>query len=378
MDNLNIMPAIKFTADALCLDTHDISDVDFEKVVGAELQKILKAVHKESFRKQTIKKTSSGLMFACPYCGDSSKDDSKKRGNISLRGSYAGRFKCFNCGHSTSLQRFFKDFNYDMSLAELNYVTQLSKNAKQFSRMDNTKLSSNVLNSDAVYEWAVPRDYIKHALDLKDISKDATPMAYAYLMGRCQTMHHERFLYSEKSNHIIILNLIKDRVVGLQMRSIDPNYKGAKYITTTLEKLRAVILNDTSPIPTDVSKLSCVFNIFGVDFYGSPILVTEGPFDAFLLPNCIAISGASKNFAMEYPFWYLYDSDETGKKHSLDKLQKRYHVFMWQKFISDFNLPYRKKWDITDVMVYMRNNNINARITWADYFTDSALDGLDI
>jgi len=52
---------------------------------------------------------------------------------------------------------------------------------------------------------------------------------------------------------------------------------------------------------------------------------------------------------------------------------------MWKKFKQDYNLPYREKWDINDVMMYFRDNNIDSKqIKWQPYFTHNPLDGLNL
>ena len=103
----------------------------------------------------------------------------------------------------------------------------------------------------------------------------------------------------------------------------------------TIEKMRQTMLGDKTPVPETILKLSLIFNIFNVDFAHTsfkPIFVTEGPFDAFLLPNCIALAGAGKNFAMQFPFWYIFDKDDTGNEHAMDKMKQGYNVFLWKKF----------------------------------------------
>lgn len=367
------------TNDPSTLRGEKISDKEFERNMYVNLQSILNGAFVESAEKRRIKTTSKGFVIACPYCGDSATDPRKKRGNMMLSGKYAGWYKCFNCGKMSKIQNFLRDFNKEMTMSELSYIKNYTFDASTYSKIA-TKMSADVLDATTAYNWAVPREDLKNAFGLKEIDPITSPFAYNYLVGRCQTMRHDRFLYSEKTHQILILNLIKDRVLGLQIRNLNPKAK-VKYLTMTLDKIRASICKDTSPIPETVTQLSCVFNIFDVDFSNvnyRPVLVTEGPFDAFLLPNCIAISGASKNFIMQFPFWYIYDGDDTGRAHAFDMLKKGYKVFMWKKFIADYGLPDRKKWDVSDVLVYMRDNKVNKQLLWSPYFTNSTLDGLNV
>lgn len=152
----------------------------------------------------------------------------------------------------------------------------------------------------------------------------------------------------------------------------------------SLSKIHHKILKDNIEIPVNVEALSTVFNIFNIDIY-RPVLVTEGPFDAFLLPNCIATSGASKSIGIDLPFWFVYDSDKTGNEHAMKMLQEGYNVFMWEKLKKDLGLPDKNpyssnklKWDINDVIKWCRDNNYKQTIYWSKYFSNDMLDGLDI
>lgn len=381
-----------FDASSLLSNSSDMSFEEFTNIIYDKLQIILKEVFKDNLQKQHIKRSRNGLQFACPFCHDSAKDNRKKRGHILLRGNWAGIYKCFNCGESMSISKFFEYFNQPLELRDMNYINKniISVNSSVNSSTFANELSSQVLNREEAYEYAIERTYVRDVLGLQDISKEKTPLAYHYLINRCQATNYERFLWSEKYHQILILNLIDDRVLGMQIRNIDPNHKGAKYLTMTIDKMRKSFLNDEEIIPDAISKLSCVFNIFNVDFSHTdikPVLVTEGPFDAFLLPNCIAVAGASKNFDMEFPFWYVYDNDDTGTKHAVEKLQQGHRVFLWKKFKNDYNIPTRNpygkpgdnlKWDVTDIRRYLRDYKVEKKLYWSPYFSSNSLDGFYI
>ena len=78
---------------------------------------LLKKRFKDDFHKQEINDEDVGkLNFACPYCGDSQKDSTKKRGNIYLRTS---TYKCFNdgCLKWIPLSEFVSHFAQTLSLS---------------------------------------------------------------------------------------------------------------------------------------------------------------------------------------------------------------------------------------------------------------------
>jgi hypothetical protein len=375
MNNVN-ESVFNFNIDTSSLTTTNISSDEFNTEVYDKVQRILNAEFPDIYSKQYIKKTQTGFNFACPYCHDSASNTSKKRGNIVLSGKYAGHFKCFNCGKSVKLVKFFEDFKEPMSLNDITYIKNNLTIPSTFAYGANsTALTSEVIDYENALKYAIPRDIIKRVFNLEEINKQTTPEAYSYLIHRCQ-YNLKNFLYSRRFDKIIILNSIKnDYVIGYQTRPL--KYKN--YNTMQITRLRNALYGASAGvIPDYIENLSSLFNIFNINIY-KPILVTEGPLDAFLLPNCIATSGASKNLGVDLPFWYVYDSDKTGIEHALDALKRGYNVFMWKKFKQDYNLPYREKWDINDVMMYFRDNNIDTKqIKWQPYFTHNSLDGLNL
>lgn len=345
-----------------------------------ELQPILNKEFVGNPQKQRIVKKKDSLNFACPFCHDSASNNLKKRGHFILNGKFAGNFKCFNCGRSMKILNFFKEFDKDLSLdtiSSVQHMVNTSSAQYSYGNTNNIQLTSEVINKEEARKYAVSRQYLKSALSLYEITKEGTPDAWNYLISRCQT-DMSKFLYSFRYQQIYLLNLVDyDNILGIQMRDITGN-ADVKYKTMTCSKIHKFILCDQIIVPDHIENLSTVFNIFNVNLY-KPILVTEGAFDAYLLSNCIATSGANKNFGINLPFWYLYDSDETGTEHAMKMLKKGYKVFMWKKFKQTLGLPNKKKWDITDVFKWIRDNQKNiTNIKWENFFTSSTLDGLNI
>jgi hypothetical protein len=74
---------------------------------------------------------------------------------------------------------------------------------------------------------------------------------------------------------------------------------------------------------------------------------------------------------------FFYDSDETGRKKSMEKINQGYEVFLWTKFINENQLPFRKKWDLNDCLLYFHQNNIKTP-DFEQYFSKDPLDMIDI
>ena len=83
------------------------TDRQVKKELVEKIECILRNIHKNKI-KQTINLYDDRFAFACPYCGDSTKNPRKKRANIYY--STMG-FHCFNCWKHTSVHRLLEDFS---------------------------------------------------------------------------------------------------------------------------------------------------------------------------------------------------------------------------------------------------------------------------
>lgn len=365
------------TLDASLMLDQNYSDSVFVEELKSKLGYILRREFAESPQKQTIVEDSTGLNFACPYCGDSYANHSKKRGHLILNDSkWVGYYKCFNCNRFTSIPKFFKDFKSDLTLDGVMYVSKHIEVSKEAMKGKSSEITADIFQKSLALEYGIPKTQLQEILHLYDIKNSyPTESAFAYLANRNQ-FDFSKFLYEPRSQNIIIMNLVDDKVIGMQTRSINPNTpKDRRFMTFNLDKLYKRILRNTAiDVPEKLNTLSTVFNIFSVNIY-IPIIVTEGPMDAFLLPNAIATSGANKNLPIELPFYYLYDSDSTGIKHAIEKLKMKQKVFLWGKFKQDYNLPKKDKWDVNDCVNYIKKTKgYSAKIEWQKYFSDNILD----
>ena len=249
-----------------------------------------------SSRLQKFKKVKPDLYnFRCPICGDSQKQKNKARGYIyGIKQNV--NFRCHNCGASMSLNNFLK---------ELDPVIQ-----KQyaFEKFKDGHTGRNFVVEEPTFKFEEPK--FKQKLDLPKASEN--PIARQYLEKR--KLDPNKFYYTDKfkawSNtlketfddvkhdepRIIIPLFYKDNLVGFQGRSLGPNK--VKYIT--------VMINDDAP------------KIYGLDTLrkGSPVFVTEGPFDSTFLRNSIAMCGADGDvgkWGVSTPIW-VYDNEPRSKE----------------------------------------------------------------
>lgn len=371
------MPTVTIDTSSLTPEIMDPESCKYS--LAEELQPILDKVFYDVGPKRKILIKRDTLNFACPFCHDSMTSPTKKRGHFILRGKYAGTYKCFNCGKAIKIPAFFRSFDSTISLKTLASVNKIASDSSSGSSSFDRRISvtSEVINRDEAKVYAINREQLKSILLLQEINPTTTPEAFQYLTNRCQT-DMSLFLYSATYGQIFILNLIdREHILGIQLRDITGK-AAVKYKTLTCSKIHKILLRDTVQVPEYIDTLSTAFGVFNLDLY-KPVIVVEGPFDSFLLPNCMATSGANKDLGIQIPFWYMYDSDETGNKHAMQMLRSGYQVFMWKKFRNDYGLPHKKKWDVTDVFMYCRDNNIQFRpADMLRYFTSSMLQGLNI
>ncbi len=371
------MDSSLFSIQNLNINSHNISEEEFQKIIYDKLQKILINTFPDTPSKQHIRVHSSRWQFACPFCHDSASDSHKKRGNfIFEEGPFYNGFKCFNCGKFMSISNFFKKFDMNLPLSAVDYLIQHKpEEGKIYTPHEEYK--NTIFNVDEISKYAIDLDKLISIFGLQKISREFTPEAYNYLLNRCQ-YKFQYFLYDVKSSSLVILNTIDNtKVISFQLRPLKSTWKGPKYITISLQKIHDKILKDNIQIPENIETLSMLFNLYNIDV-NRAILVTEGPMDALLLPNCIATLGATKRINLGVPLWYVYDSDEAGNKHAIEKLKNGQQTFMWEKIKKDYLLPQRKKWDINDFIIWCKLNNKNIPKLWKPYFTNNKLDILEI
>jgi hypothetical protein len=353
------------------------SDIDIDYIVDDEkyvstiitlLQSILNSRFLENRGKQKIRVYKDRINFACPICGDSMKNNYKKRGNFILTGKYKGFFKCHNCGSSMRIDRFFRDFKVTLDLGVINYI---AKGIDDFASHVTTKYDMSLfLDMGSIEKYAIDRQEFLQYFHLEEI-KDS--LVWSWLKNRMQ-YDSQKFMYNARLNHIIILNLTQSgKILGIQKRT----FKGSnKYLTYTLQKIYQLMNKNPKEIPDEINILSQIFNICLID-YSKSITLFEGPFDSFLFNNSIANAGAHKGFQLDLPVRYWYDDDHDGKNESIKKLNNEETVFLWEKFKRDFELPYRDKWDLNDVMIWFRDHNMKIP-NFNNYFSNDRLDIIDI
>ena len=257
--------------------------------------------------------------FRCPICGDSQKHKNKARGYL-----YAVKadmnFRCHNCGASMTFSNFLKEVD---PVVHKQYI---------FERFKNNKTGRGTVVEEPKFNFEAPK--FKPKLDLP--KADVNPAAKLYLEKR--KLDPTKFYYTDRfkqwSNthkrvfedvrydepRIIIPLIYLNTVVGFQGRSLGPSK--VKYIT--------VMLNDDAP------------KIYGLDTIrgGTPVYITEGPFDSTFLRNSIAMCGSDgdvRKWGVSTPTW-VYDNEPRNReivRRIEDTIDRGDPVVIWPSTIPE-------------------------------------------
>ena len=233
--------------------------------------------------------------FRCPICGDSQKHKNKARGYVySIKANT--NFKCHNCGASMSLNNFLKELD---PVIHKQYAMEKFKSGHT---------GRNFVADEPTFTFEEPK--FKTKLSLPPCSE--VQSGREYLEKR--RLDPKKFYWAEdftgfvnsikptfgsnvpKEPRIIIPLYYNKHLIGVQGRSVNPS--PVKYITT--------MFDDEAP------------KIYGLDNIrrGSPVFVTEGPFDSTFLRNSIAMCGADGDvgkWGVSTPVW-VYDNEPRNKE----------------------------------------------------------------
>lgn len=345
-------------------------DLDIPFLID-KVQLILNSTFSD-IRKQKIKQYSNRLNFACPYCGDSSYNNNKARGNIFFENN---TYKCFNgeCGVHKSIFEFFKDFENISHLTPEEKIKCL--NIQNYNK--NKFISNKELFDKSDYKKFIEKvpieDFIKNKklTSYKDVKKFKS-----YIDSRLIPNNKRDNLFVDDKNLLVISNLIKceenEYVISYSRRT---NFKDNKYLIYSYDKLVKPDDFENNMEFKNFNEISNIFNLFNIDL-NKDIIVCEGYFDSCFLPNCISTSGANKKIPIISDFLYLFDNDLTGIKQSISHIKNKGTVFLWKKLLSDFNIKENIK-DINDLIIYLYKKSIDYRdVNFYDYFSNERLDAI--
>jgi hypothetical protein len=325
--------------------------------------------------KQKIYKAGNRLNFSCPYCGDS-RDGRKKRGNFYLN---TLSYKCYNggCGVFKDMYNILKDFKLmdKIDQDERNDILTVLQDRKEKKKTYYSDIDISLFFEEDIKKYVIPREDLMQKLNLKNVGGSKIEI---YLTRRNQ-IPDEKFAWDPAKQRLYIFNLSREgNIIGLQFRNMQyGGSSGSKYYTYKLSGIWEKLLgcNDEKFLEgcKKIDPISTVFNIGKISF-DETITIFEGPMDSFLWKNSVALCSVENRFPFEMEniqFWY--DWDGAGRSKSSELLVEGNHVFNWKKFLDDHQIPTNKKWDLNDLVNFLRNQGLKIK-RFENYFTEEVLD----
>jgi len=207
-------------------------------------------------------------------------------------------FKCHNCGASLSFNNFLKQID-----PTLHKQYTLEKFKEGFAGGNNFVVEEpkfnfkkpvfkKTLDLPKASEVRVAREYLENR------KLDATKFYFAAKFKEWTNTQKQTFdTIGRDESRIIIPMYDEDKtLIGFQGRSLGPN--SVKYIT--------VMIKDDAPKIYGLDKIDCQ----------KPIFVIEGPFDATLVENSVAMCGSDldlRSFGWS-DYIYVYDNEPRNRE----------------------------------------------------------------
>jgi len=257
-----------------------------------------------SSRLPKFKKVKADLYnFRCPICGDSQKHKNKARGYIYAKKADAN-FKCHNCGASTTFSNFLKTVDPTLQKQYIFEKFQ-TRNTGKGSIIEEPKLEfkkpvfRKKLDLPKASEVKIAKQYLENR------KLDSTKFYYTDKFKEWTNTQKQTFDYIGKDEPRIIIPMYdtEQRMIGFQGRSLIPN--SVKYIT--------IMIDEEAP------------KIYGLDKINKekPIYIIEGPFDASLVENSIAMCGADVDIGSLgwSDYIWVYDNEPRSREIT-DRIRK--------------------------------------------------------
>ena len=362
-----------------------------------KIQEILnKKFANDSYIKRKIDVYHDRLNFSCVCCGDSLSDVRKKRGNLYLDTLV---YHCYNCGEHMGINTLLHRFGEELSNEDKIAVHEIQQNAKKFEKRVSSSQSS--MSMTLLDKLAIPKDILFRQLGIISPYKDVT--ASNYLKSRMISIKDWKyFAYNPLTKELYILNTSpSNRVIGFQIRQLDPKSHKQRYTSSRLTKIYSDVFNKdingiverlllkeslgqkyideedgVENIVANLDRLSGIFNIMNVNL-SQPLTIMEGPIDSLAIANSIALQSAAKHldgfFDEVENVRYLFDNDKTGREMSLKKMKNHKKVFLWGQYLDMI----KSKTNIKDINDLQKQNLFNIDII-EKCFSDDELDAMYI
>lgn len=228
--------------------------------------------------------------FRCPICGDSRKNQSKRRGGLFVPpNSSSFMMHCFNCGASMKFTNFLKLqdallFNeylieyYQTKNEESLSVTPNTSIVHQINSSDSNK-KLNLSNLSAISQLPESHPAVKYVMKRKIPEKHWNKLYFIlrYKQWECEFNKKQMTAFDKQNEHsrlVIPFFDKKGNITRISARAFDPRHE-PKYIYMK--------------VTDDASR------VYGLDTVDAEklVYVFEGPIDSLFIENSVATGSAS-------------------------------------------------------------------------------------
>lgn len=257
--------------------------------------------------------------FRCPYCGDSKKKKNKKRGYLyEIKGNL--NFKCHNCQFGTTFSKFLEKID---PVLHANFIKE------KYFNGNNTKYSPIEKPVEKSY-YSITKNYLS-SLESID-SLDNSHKAKLYISNRKIPKEFWSDLYLVENYSDWVNDFLENKLHGNTSPRIVIPYRnkegvivgvqGRDYLGLEIRYLKSKFNKDEEML----------YNSNNVD-WGNTVYVTEGPFDAMFLENCVAVgsSNLKSNFDKDNVV-LIYDNDKRNReivREMEQSINEGFKVFIW-------------------------------------------------
>jgi hypothetical protein len=307
--------------------------------------------------------------FRCPFCGDSQKSKTKKRGWLIPTPDHQGLFfNCFNCHESVGGMFFFIQRLNKSLLREYNKENFEEKNGfKQIQTVEQvTKIIpkndtvKNIQTIDSLPAGHIARTYVERRRIDSKYWHD-TYYTDNYKKWIVENYLPEKYQNTEYIDERIVFPLYTQQgeLIGLQGRSLDPNNE-VRYLTVKIKDTNHVLCYN-------FNRINIVDNIYFV----------EGIFDCLVINNSVAM--LKSNFNLDFikqrfnssKVIFIFDNEprniQTVKNYDQISSIEDFGLFIWPKkftsSIKDLNeLAVKNNWNQDQVTEFVNRYVVFGRL----------------
>lgn len=268
--------------------------------------------------------------FRCWYCGDSKKNEHLTRGTFYPVGDHL-QYGCFNCGKNIRFSKFLHEFD---PTVYKDYVRHRFLNKEMPPQVEPEKVKPEDLSFPALFSLR------------KVFPVTASSTAMTYLRSRFVRTTKEIYYTNDASE------VIEKYKPDLKPESLE-KFVGAEAILFPLTTLEGAIIGVQMRFLTGTFRyMTLKFHDDFAKLYMTPgfdpskdIWVTEGIFDAMMLPNGLAnldasLSRVAERTGLPKSRFILVHDLEPRNKEIVREIQKSieagFRVFFWPTWVREF------------------------------------------